>query len=188
MLWINLISDVFPCLALAAEPPEPDVLRRPPRDPHEPIIPATQLGGIAGEAATISASALAAYGYGLARYGVGHRAGTIAFTSLIIGQLLHAWTCRSQRHGVFTGEALPPNRYLDSAVLGSLGLQTAALLIPGLRGALGLESLGPDGCTSRWSGWYRPVRDQRAKKALDAGFRRAEVRRPEVRPLCGVKS
>ena len=141
LLWINLISDVFPCLALAVEPPEPDVLRQPPRDPHEPIIPVAQLGGIAGEAAIISASALAAYGYGLVRYGVGPRAGTIAFTSLVIGQLLHAWSCRSERHGAFTAEALPPNRYLDAAVLGSLGLQAAALLIPGLRGALGLGRL-----------------------------------------------
>ena len=141
LLWINLISDVFPCLALAVEPPEPDVLRRPPRDPREPIIPAPQLPGIAGEAAIISASALAAYGYGIARYGLGPRAGTIAFTSLITGQLLHAWSCRSERHGVFTAEALPPNRYLDAAVLGSLGFQVAALLIPGLRSALGLGRL-----------------------------------------------
>jgi Ca2+-transporting ATPase len=42
---------------------------------------------------------------------------------------------------VFAGQALPPNRYLDAAVLGSLGLQAAALLIPGLRGALGLARL-----------------------------------------------
>jgi P-type Ca2+ transporter type 2C len=142
LLWINLVSDVFPCLALAVEPPEPDVMRRPPRDPHEPIIPTAQLPGIAGEAAIIGASALSAYGYGLARYGIGARAGTIAFTSLIIGQLLHAWTCRSERHGVFAGKALPPNRYLDAAVLGSLGLQAAALLTPGLRSALGLSRLG----------------------------------------------
>jgi P-type Ca2+ transporter type 2C len=141
LLWINLISDVFPCLALAVEPPEPDVLRRPPPDPHEAIIPTAQLPKIAGEAAIISASALAAYGYGLARYGFGPRAGTLAFTSLIAGQLLHAWSCRSERHGVFTAEALPPNRYLDAAVFGSLGLQAAALLIPGLRGLLGLGRL-----------------------------------------------
>jgi Ca2+-transporting ATPase len=141
LLWINLISDVFPCLALAVEPPEPDLLRQPPRDPHEPIIPVSQLRGVAGEAAIISASALAAYGYGLARYGLGPRAGTLAFTSLVAGQLLHAWSCRSERHGVFTPEALPPNRYLNAAVLGSLALQAAALLIPGLRSALGLGRL-----------------------------------------------
>jgi Ca2+-transporting ATPase len=141
LLWINLISDVFPCLALAVEPPEPDVLSQPPRDPREPIIPVAQLGGITGEAAILSASALAAYGYGLARYGVGPRASTMAFTSLIVGQLLHAWSCRSERHGVFTPEAQPPNHYLDAAVLGSLGLQAAALLVPGLRGMLGLGRL-----------------------------------------------
>jgi Ca2+-transporting ATPase len=123
------------------EPPEPDVLRRPPLDPHEPIIPAAQLPQIACEAAIISASALAAYGYGLARYGPGPRSGTITFTSLVIGQLLHAWSCRSERHGALTGDALSHNRYLDAAVLGSLALQAAALLIPGLRAALGLGRL-----------------------------------------------
>jgi P-type Ca2+ transporter type 2C len=117
------------------------VLRRPPRDPREPIIPAAQLPGIAGDAAVISLSALAAYGYGLGRYGAGPQAGAMAFTSLTVGQLLHAWSCRSERHGALAGEALPPNRYLDAAVLGSLGLQAAALLIPGLRGALGLGRL-----------------------------------------------
>jgi P-type Ca2+ transporter type 2C len=141
LLWINLISDVFPCLALAVEPPEPDVLRRPPRDPREPIIPAAELSKVAGEAAIISASTLAAYGYGLARHGAGPQAGTIAFTSLVVSQLLHAWSCRSERHGAFTTEALSPNRYLDAAVLGSLALQAAALLIPGLRGVLGLGRL-----------------------------------------------
>jgi P-type Ca2+ transporter type 2C len=141
LLWINLISDVFPCLALAVEPPEPDVLRRPPRDPREPIIPAAELGKVAGEAAIISTSALAAYGYGLARHGAGPQAGTIGFTSLVVSQLLHAWSCRSERHGAFTAEALPPNRYLDAAVWGSLALQAAALLVPGLRGTLGLGRL-----------------------------------------------
>jgi P-type Ca2+ transporter type 2C len=141
LLWINLISDVFPGLALAVEPPEPDVLRQPPRDPNEPIVPVAQLGKVAGEAAIISASTLAAFGYGLARYGRGPQAGTIAFTSLIVSQLLHAWSCRSERHGLFAAEVLPPNRYLDAAVLGSLALQAAALFIPGLRGALGLGRL-----------------------------------------------
>jgi P-type Ca2+ transporter type 2C len=141
LLWINLISDVFPCLALAVEPPEPDILRRPPRDPREPIIPAAEVSKVAGDAAIISASTLAAYGYGLARHGAGPQAGTIAFTSLVVSQLLHAWSCRSERYGAFTGEALPPNRYLDAAVLGSLALQAAALFIPGLRSALGLGRL-----------------------------------------------
>jgi Ca2+-transporting ATPase len=142
LLWINLVSDVFPCLALAIEPPEPDVLKQPPRDPSEPIVGRTDLPQIAREAATISASALGGYGYGLLRYGPGARASTIAFTTLISAQLLHAWTCRSHRHGIFTSEQLPANRHLDGAVVGSLALQALAVFVPGLRQLLGLDRLG----------------------------------------------
>jgi Ca2+-transporting ATPase len=116
-------------------------MKQPPRDPREPIVGRRDLPQIAREAATISASALGGYGYGLLRYGPGTRASTLAFTTLISAQLLHAWTCRSQRHGVFTAEKLPANRYLDGAVVGSLALQVLAMLVPGLRGLLGIDRL-----------------------------------------------
>ena len=141
LLWINLISDVAPCLALAVEPPEADVMRQPPRDPLEPIVGRADMPQIVREAATISMSALGGYGYGLLRYGPGPRSSTIAFTTLISAQLLHAWSCRSRRHGIFTSEKLPANRHLDLAIAGSLALQALALLVPGLRQVLGLDRL-----------------------------------------------
>jgi len=166
LLWINLVSDVFPCLALAVEPPEPDVLRQPPRDPREPIVRRRDLPQIAREAATISASALGGYGYGLLRYGPGPRASTLAFTTLISAQLLHAWTCRSQRHGIFTAETLPANRYLDGAVFGSLALQVLAMLVPGLRGLLGIDRLSLiDGLVVALGG-LAPFLINEAEKAL----------------------
>jgi P-type Ca2+ transporter type 2C len=166
LLWINLVSDVFPCLALAIEPPEPDVLKQPPRDPREPIVGPRDLPQIAREAATISASALGGYGYGLLRYGPGTRASTLAFTTLISAQLLHAWTCRSQRHGIFTEEKLPANRYLDGAVFGSLALQVLAMLVPGLRGLLGIDRLSLiDGLVVALGG-LAPFLINEAEKAL----------------------
>lgn len=143
LLWINLISDIFPGLALALEPPEPDILSRPPRDPHEPIIKNDDLKRILFESATISAGSLAAYGYGLARYGQGPQAGSMAFMSLCTAQLLHAISCRSERHTIFDAERLRPNPYLTTALTGSLGVQAAALFVPGLRSFLGLSPLGP---------------------------------------------
>ncbi|MCI0530039.1 MAG: cation-translocating P-type ATPase, partial [Nitrospira sp.] len=119
LLWINLISDIFPGLALALEPPEPDVLSHPPRNPEEPIMTTSDFKRITFESAALSAGALGAYGYGILRYGMGLQASTLAFTSLTTGQLLHAISCRSETHSIFDKEKLPSNKYLTIALGGS---------------------------------------------------------------------
>lgn len=137
LLWVNLISDIAPGLALALEPPEPDVLNQPPRNPEEPILKPSDFRRIGVESAALSAGALGAYGYGLLRYGMGPQASTMAFTSLTTGQLLHAITSRSETHSVFTRTPLPSNPYLSAALVGSFGLQALALTVPGLQSLLG---------------------------------------------------
>jgi Ca2+-transporting ATPase len=141
LLWINLISDIAPGLALALEPPEPDVLNQPPRNPDDPIIKTSDFKRIAFESASLSAGALSAYGYGIMRYGMGQRTGTLAFMSLSIGQLLHAISCRSEKHSIFEREKMPSNRYLNIAIGGSLGLQLITMAIPGLRNLLGITPI-----------------------------------------------
>jgi Ca2+-transporting ATPase len=142
LLWINLMSDIVPGLALALEPPEPDVMSRPPRNPREPILKAADFKRLAFESAVLSAGALGAYGYGIMRYGRGPAASTMAFMSLTVGQLLHSISCRSERHGIFDRGNLPPNRYLNAALGGSLALQVLAAAVPGIRGLLGIAPLG----------------------------------------------
>jgi Ca2+-transporting ATPase len=137
LLWINLVTDIFPALALAVEQPEPDVLRQPPRDPNAPIIGKADLKRYAFESGVITAGSLAAYGVGIARYGIGPQASTNAFMTLTLAQLLHAYSCRSERHGLFSRQRLASNRYLDLAVGGSTVLQAASVLVPGLAGVLG---------------------------------------------------
>ena len=141
LLWINLISDIAPGLALALEPPEPDVLSRPPRDPEEPIVKSSDFKRIAFESTMLSAGALGAYGYGIMRYGMGARASTMAFMSLTSGQLLHAISCRSEQHSIFDKDRLPPNKYLNAAIAGSLSLQVLSLAVPGLRSLLGITPI-----------------------------------------------
>lgn len=141
LLWINLMSDIAPGLALALEPAEPDVMQHPPRNPDEPIITAADMRTIGWESAAISAGAFGAYGYGLSRYGMGAQAGTLAFTSLTAGQLLHAITARSETHSVFDTTARPSNPYLSAALLGSFVLQALTLVVPGLRSLLGLTPI-----------------------------------------------
>ncbi|NLI32013.1 MAG: cation-transporting P-type ATPase, partial [Deltaproteobacteria bacterium] len=142
LLWINLMSDIFPGLALALEPPEPDVMKEPPRDPEEPVVGTSDFKRISFEAATISTGAMAAYAYGISRYGMGVQASTMAFQSLTLGQLLHAVSCRSETHSIFSGENLQPNRYLTIALGGSLALQSLTMIVPGMRALLGVAPLG----------------------------------------------
>jgi Ca2+-transporting ATPase len=143
LLWINLVSDIFPGLALALEPPEPDILVRPPRDPHEEILESSNLKRMLRESAILSAGSLGAYGYGIVRYGQGPQASTMAFLSLTMGQLLHALGCRSQHRTIFNRDKSPPNRYLTGALLGTFALQGIALVFPPLRALLGIAAIGP---------------------------------------------
>lgn len=142
LLWINMITDIFPGLALSLEPPEDDILLRPPRDPEEPIIRRQDLKKIGIEASIISLGAMGSYGYGLARYGIGPRASSLAFLSLTCGQLLHAFHCRSDKYGIFETRALKPNKYLNLALGGSFALQILAMFVPGLRSLLGIQRIG----------------------------------------------
>lgn len=141
LLWINLLSDIFPGLALALEQPEEDVLNRPPRTADEPIIKTSDFKRLTFEASTLSLGAMTAYGYGIMRYGTGANAGTLAFHSLTMGQLLHALSCRSETHGFFDGRQLPPNPYLTVALSGSFAVQCLTIFLPGLRGLLGLTPI-----------------------------------------------
>ena len=142
LLWINLVTDVFPEIALGLEPPEEDVLRRPPRNSHAPMFANRDIQRIAFQGALLTGSALVAYGWGLARYGLGIQANTLAFTSLTTAQLLHAVSCRSEPHSVFDSSPYPSNPYLSAAVGGGVALQGLTVLLPGLRRLLGITPLG----------------------------------------------
>lgn len=143
LLWLNLVTDIFPGLALAMEPPEPDILNQLPRSPDEPILRESDFTRIALESATISGCALAAYSYSLLRYGQGPKASTTLFMSLTIGQVLHTWSCRSETNSIFDRQQLPRNPYAEGAIAASLGLQLLPIFVPPLRNLLGLALLDP---------------------------------------------
>jgi len=136
LLWLNLISDIFPGLSLAMEAPEPDVLSQPPRDPDQPIIKNSDLGRIMFESAIISVSTLAAYSYAIFRYGIGTQASTVACMTLTTAQLLHTISCRSENHSIFSQDKLPANPYLNAALAGSLSIQLLVMVIPPLKNLL----------------------------------------------------
>jgi Ca2+-transporting ATPase len=141
LLWINLLTDIFPALALSVEPPEPDVLSQQPREPENSIISNADLKRYGFESLSISTATMATYVYGVARYGLGRRASTIAFTNLTLAQLLHAYNCRNERSGIFSSEGLRSNPYLHLAVGGSFTLQLLSVFFPPLRRLLGTSPL-----------------------------------------------
>jgi Ca2+-transporting ATPase len=143
LLWLNLVTDIFPGLALALEAPEPNILLQPPRDPAERIIPNLDFQRILSESTVLSLSALAAYGYALWNYGIGFHASTIGFMSLTLAQLVHAISCRSQVRTLFSSVKLPANPYLAIALAVSITLQFITIAIPGLRSLLKLTPLTP---------------------------------------------
>jgi Ca2+-transporting ATPase len=141
LLWINIISDIFPGLALSREKPSSDLMEMPPRASDAALFSADDFKQMLVESSIITTGSLAAYGYGLLRYGAGAQAGSLAFQSLTIGQLLHAFSCRSRHKSIFDPQRLPANPSLNWSVGGSLVLQVLTMVVPGLRNFLGVTPL-----------------------------------------------
>ena len=141
LLWINLVTDIFPGLALALEPAEPDIMQRKPRDPGEKIISNKDLGRMTFESGVIGVGTMAAYLYGLRRYGDPVVASTMAFNSLTLNELTHSLSSRSKYRNVFGGQSLSPNPHLIRAIGGMAGLQALVSTVPALRRLLGTSPL-----------------------------------------------
>jgi Ca2+-transporting ATPase len=141
LLWINIISDIFPGLALSREKPTADLMEKPPRAGNQALFSSEDFKQMLVESSIITTGSLAAYGYGLFRYGAGAQAGSLAFQSLTIGQLMHAFSCRSKHKSIFDRQKMPANPALTWSVGGSLALQVLTMVIPGLRNFLGVTSL-----------------------------------------------
>lgn len=167
LLWINLLSDIFPGLALSMEQADPDLMAQRPRDPAEPVVGRRDLGRMAPESTVITAAAMAAYGFGRWRYGAGPQAGSLAFNALTSAQLLHAYACRSDRRVL--GSTLQRNRYLDLAVGLSLGLQALAVVTPPLRRLLGTVPHGPLDLAVILAGAVAPYLVNELSKPASAG-------------------
>jgi len=139
ILWLNMITDIFPALALALEPSAPDVMRRPPRDPKEPLMTPRFGWLIAWQGVLLAACTLAAFQVGLRWYGAKgdglRHAVTIAFMTLALAQIFHTFNARSRTRSVFSAR-LFSNLWLWGAVVASLLLQAAAIYAPFLRDVL----------------------------------------------------
>ncbi len=139
VLWLNVITDVFPAMALALEPSSPDAMKRAPRDPREPLVNRRFVGLIAWQGTLMAAVTLFAFWLGMRWYGDEgeglRRAVTLAFMTLALAQVFHAFNARSQRRSAFDARLLT-NGWLWAAVGACTLLQLAAVYWPFLRRVL----------------------------------------------------
>jgi len=128
LLWLNLLTDGAPALALGVEKGDPNVMDRPPRPQNEPIIDRTMRIGMIVQTIFISAVTLTGFFIGLRQGGI-DEARSIAFTVLSFSELLRAYTSRSEYYSVFHIGVFS-NRYMQYAVLASVALLLAVIYIP----------------------------------------------------------
>lgn len=141
ILWLNMVTDTFPALALALEPAEPDVMLRPPRDPQATVLSVRFLRAIGFYGALITAVTLGAFVWGLnARPEDPAHARTLAFTTLAFAQLFHLGNARSAGP-VTSPRRVAGNVYALGAVTIVLALQLAAVYLPPLSDLLAVRPL-----------------------------------------------
>ncbi len=142
LLWLNLITDGAPALALGVEKGDPDIMERPPRPPSEPIINRLMRVGIIVQTLAITTVTLIAYRLGLRMYpGQPEVAETMAFVTLSFSELLRAFTARSELYPILK-IGLFSNRSMNWAVTSSMLLLLAVVYLPFLQPVFDTASLG----------------------------------------------
>jgi P-type Ca2+ transporter type 2C len=133
LLWLNLVSDGAPALALGMEKGDKDIMKHAPRPPKEPVINRDMAIGIGVIAVVDAIAILAVFQLALGRY-PGHleAAQTIAFVTLCCSELVRAFTARSEYHSIFAIGVFS-NRWMVWAVSASLVLVLLVVYVPFLQ-------------------------------------------------------
>jgi Ca2+-transporting ATPase len=132
ILWINLVTDGVPGIALVSEKPDPDLMRRPPRPPHESLFAGGMVGNILYTAVVLAVASLGAQVWAV-RNGYDHAAQqSLVFTVLCLAQLGNALSVRAGQR--WMGSGFFSNPLLLLSILLTIGLQAAVLYVPALAG------------------------------------------------------
>ena len=137
LLWVNLVTDGLPALALGADPKADGILDRAPRPPTDPVIDRRMVGSIVSIAAVITVTGLGLFLWGLGATGDLVRAQTLLFTMLVVVEVVRIQVIRS-RYGLSIGS----NPWLLGAIATTLGLQLLVLYTP-LNRLFEVRPLGP---------------------------------------------
>jgi Ca2+-transporting ATPase len=142
LLWLNLVTDGAPALALGLEKGDPDIMKRPPRPTREPVINRDMLTGIVVISLADTVAVLSAFVMALSRF-PGHveAAQTVAFATLVCSELLRAYTSRSEYHSVFSIGVFS-NRWMVWATASSFLLLLLVMYVPFLQPVFDTVPLG----------------------------------------------
>ena len=141
LLWLNLVTDGAPALALGLEKGDPDIMKRPPRPTKEPVINRDMLLGIVAIPIADTIAVLGAFMIALSRV-PGHVefAQTVAFATLVCSELLRAYTSRSEYYSVFSIGPFS-NKWMVWATSASLALLLVVIYVPFLQTFFGTMPL-----------------------------------------------
>ena len=130
ILWVNLVTDTFPALALGMEPAPDGIMKQPPRDSRKGFFS----GGMAFElflfGSVMAALTLGIYFFSLYRFGSPEVSMTMAFVTLGLIQLFHVFNIRSSNHSVF--RSFFKNKWMHFAFILSAALQLIVVLVPSI--------------------------------------------------------
>lgn len=146
ILWMNLVTDGAPALALGVDPKSGDVMRRPPRPANDRIFSGLVIRNLVFVGFVIAIGTLGVYylynpGFENGT-GTALKAGTMAFATIVMFEFVNAFNCRSERESLFNVGFLK-NKWLLVAVAASVLIQAAVIYVPPLATAFGTVPLDP---------------------------------------------
>jgi Ca2+-transporting ATPase len=142
ILFINIITDVFPALALGVGKENDKLMHSPPRDPKKPILEMKDWSRIVYYALAITVCVLGVFWYGTSQLGLNHKEGnTITFYALSLAQLLHVFNLYSGTGRFFRNE-ITSNKFIWQAQGLCILILLATYHIPFLKQVLSLQTLG----------------------------------------------
>ncbi|HJA93337.1 MAG TPA: cation-translocating P-type ATPase [Candidatus Eisenbergiella merdipullorum] len=143
LLSINLITDAFPAFALGMEKEEPGTMNRKPRDPSEPIVDKKMTVAVLIQSIALALGTLGSFVYGLYVHDSLDVARTACFLTLVLGELLRAYSARSESTSVFKMKVFE-NSYLNKCVLVSVLFMIASIYVPFLNPVFSTVALSFD--------------------------------------------
>ena len=184
LLWLNLVTDSLPALALGVEPVEAGVMEEPPRDTHAGLFDKTFSLRLAWQGLMVGGLTLTAYFLGFIRLASPGMeaavANTMAFATLTLCQLFHAFNVRSEDKSLFTQGVLS-NPAMNRAFLAGLAMQLSVLLLPPLQGVFSVTPMNAPQWFTVLALAMAPIPICEWAKAAGRGSKAAEAKEPAIK-------